>query len=45
MASMALVPVKGLGQEASGIVLRTGRDATYLKPGDRVSTLDMAFFC
>ncbi|CAF3577742.1 unnamed protein product [Fusarium graminearum] len=41
MASMALVPVKGLGQEASGIVLRTGRDATHLKPGDRVSTLDM----
>lgn len=40
MASMGLVPVKGLGQEASGIVLRTGSRATrFFKPGDRVSAL------
>ncbi|KAH7305604.1 hypothetical protein B0I35DRAFT_362109 [Stachybotrys elegans] len=40
MASMGLVPVRGLGQEASGVVLRAGsRAAACFKPGDRVSTL------
>ncbi|KAL8660348.1 MAG: hypothetical protein Q9202_006619 [Teloschistes flavicans] len=40
MTSMALITGKGLGQEASGIVLRTGSNASdSFKPGDRVSTL------
>lgn len=40
MASMGLVPVVGLGQEASGVVLRTGHlAAKSFKPGDRVSTV------
>ena len=42
MGSMALVPIRGLGQEASGIVLRTGsKAAKSFKPGDRVSTLTL----
>ncbi|KAF2258097.1 reducing polyketide synthase [Lojkania enalia] len=42
MASMGLVPVRGLGQEASGIVLRAGSNAARsFKPGDRVSTLSL----
>jgi NADPH:quinone reductase-like Zn-dependent oxidoreductase/NAD(P)-dependent dehydrogenase (short-subunit alcohol dehydrogenase family) len=42
MASMGLVPVTGLGQEASGVVLRTGsRAAKSFKLGDRVSTVSM----
>ncbi|KAM7203575.1 hypothetical protein V8F33_002195 [Rhypophila sp. PSN 637] len=43
MASMGLVPVTGLGQEASGIVLRAGKQASEsgFRPGDRVSTLSM----
>ena len=40
MTSMALITGKGLGQEASGIVLRTGSKASeVLKTGDRVSTM------
>lgn len=40
MGSMGLLPVSGLGQEASGVVVRTGKlGAQSLKPGDRVSTL------
>lgn len=40
MSSMGLLPVTGIGQEASGIVVRAGRQgAKSLKPGDRVSTL------
>jgi NADPH:quinone reductase-like Zn-dependent oxidoreductase/NAD(P)-dependent dehydrogenase (short-subunit alcohol dehydrogenase family) len=40
MASMGLVPVTGLGQEASGIVLRAGsRAAKSFQVGDRVSAL------
>jgi acyl transferase domain-containing protein/NADPH:quinone reductase-like Zn-dependent oxidoreductase/NAD(P)-dependent dehydrogenase (short-subunit alcohol dehydrogenase family) len=40
MTSMALITGKGLGQEASGVVLRTGSKASEVfKPGDRVSTL------
>ncbi|PNY28266.1 Polyketide synthase [Tolypocladium capitatum] len=40
MGCMGLLPVTGIGQEASGIVLETGRlGAELLKPGDRVSTL------
>ena len=40
MSSMGLLPVTGIGQEASGIVDRTGgQGAKSLKPGDRVSTL------
>ena len=42
MTSMALITGKGLGQEASGIVLRTGSKASEVfKPGDRVSTLTL----
>ena len=42
MTSMALITGKGLGQEASGIVLRTGNKASEVfKPGDRVSTLTL----
>lgn len=42
MASMGLVPVRGLGQEASGVVLRTGSKAAQsFKPGDRVSALSL----
>ena len=42
MTSMALITGKGLGQEASGIVLRAGSEASeVLKPGDRVSTLTL----
>lgn len=42
MTSMALITGKGLGQEASGIVLRTGsRASKRFKPGDRVSTLTL----
>jgi zearalenone synthase (highly reducing iterative type I polyketide synthase) len=40
MASMGLVPVKGLGQEASGVIIRAGRRAaSSFKIGDRVSSL------
>ncbi|KAK2009421.1 KR domain-containing protein, partial [Colletotrichum eremochloae] len=40
MGSMGLLPVSGLGQEASGVVIRAGKlGAENLKPGDRVSTL------
>ncbi|KAI1263636.1 KR domain-containing protein [Xylariaceae sp. FL1019] len=40
MGSMGLLPVPAIGQEASGVVLRTGKlGAQTLKPGDRVSTL------
>lgn len=40
MTSMALITGKGLGQEANGIVLRTGSKASEVfKAGDRVSTL------
>ena len=40
MTSMALITGKGLGQEASGVVLRTGSKASEeFKPGNRVSTL------
>ncbi|KAK1993635.1 KR domain-containing protein [Colletotrichum falcatum] len=40
MGSMGLLPVSGLGQEASGVVVRAGRlGAASLRPGDRVSTL------
>ncbi|KAF2096874.1 reducing polyketide synthase [Rhizodiscina lignyota] len=41
MACMALIPVQWLGQEASGVVLRTGSKATDFKPGDRVSTISL----
>lgn len=42
MGSMGLVPVRGLGQEASGVVLRAGQEAAKaFKPGDRVSTLTL----
>lgn len=42
MASMGLVPTTGLGQEASGVVLRAGhRAAASFRPGDRVSTLSV----
>ncbi|KAK4446921.1 reducing polyketide synthase rads1 [Podospora aff. communis PSN243] len=41
MGSMGLLAVTGIGQEASGVVVRTGRLGAErgLKPGDRVSTL------
>lgn len=39
MACMALIPVSLLGQEASGVVVKTGSKVTGLKPGDRVSTI------
>jgi zearalenone synthase (highly reducing iterative type I polyketide synthase) len=40
MGSMGLFAVTGLGLEASGVVVRTGRlGAKSLKPGDRVSTV------
>jgi zearalenone synthase (highly reducing iterative type I polyketide synthase) len=42
MGSMGLLAVTGIGQEASGVVVRTGRlgaEIASLKPGDRVSTL------
>ena len=42
MTSMALITGRGLGQEASGIVLRAGSNASQVfKPGDRVSTLTL----
>lgn len=42
MGSMGLVPVRGLGQEASGIVLRMGQEAAKtFEPGERVSTLTL----
>ena len=42
MASMGLVPMTGLGQEASGTVFRTGsRAAKSFKLGDRVSTVSV----
>ncbi|KAI4275334.1 MAG: hypothetical protein L6R38_005889 [Xanthoria sp. 2 TBL-2021] len=41
MACIALIPVRWLGQEASGIVLRTGSKATKFKPGDCVSTMNV----
>ena len=41
MACMALIPVRWLGQEASGIILRAGSKATIFKPGDRVSTMNV----
>ncbi|KAF2273799.1 reducing polyketide synthase [Westerdykella ornata] len=39
MASMGLIPVTWLGQEASGVVVRTGRNVTNVKQGDRVNTI------
>ncbi|KAH8706040.1 reducing polyketide synthase [Talaromyces proteolyticus] len=40
MGSMGLLPVSGIGQEASGVVIRSGKlGAQTLKPGDRISTL------
>ncbi|KAF2180797.1 KR domain-containing protein [Zopfia rhizophila CBS 207.26] len=40
MGSMGMLAVNGIGQEASGVVIRTGKlGAEFLKPGDRVSTL------
>lgn len=39
MACMALIPVKWLGQEASGVVLRTRAKVTGFEIGDRVSTI------
>ncbi|CAO2653522.1 Nn.00g029330.m01.CDS01 [Neocucurbitaria sp. VM-36] len=39
MACMALIPVNWLGQEASGIVIRTGAKVDSVKSGDRVSTI------
>ena len=42
MTSMGLITGKGLGQEASGIVLRTGSKASEVfNPGDRISTLEL----
>lgn len=42
MASMGLIPVTGLGVEASGVVLRAGSNAAKaFKPGDRVSTMSV----
>jgi len=42
MSAMGLIPSKGLGQEASGIVLRAGKGAVAsFKPGDRVCTLTL----
>jgi NADPH:quinone reductase-like Zn-dependent oxidoreductase/NADP-dependent 3-hydroxy acid dehydrogenase YdfG len=42
VASMGLIPIMALGQEASGYVLRAGRKAAEsFKPGDRVSTLSV----
>ncbi|KAM3425700.1 hypothetical protein BST61_g7637 [Cercospora zeina] len=38
MACMGLITVPGLGQEASGIVVKVGDDVTALKVGDRVAT-------
>ncbi|KAF3001768.1 t1pks [Curvularia kusanoi] len=43
MVSMGLVPDATLGQEASGTVLRAGREAAKLfTPGDRVSSLSVS---
>lgn len=39
MACMGLIPVHWLGQEASGVVVRTGGKVTDFVPGDRVSTI------
>ncbi|OAA60531.1 reducing polyketide synthase [Niveomyces insectorum RCEF 264] len=39
MACMGIIPVPWLGQEASGVVTRTGGAVTGWKPGDRVSTI------
>ena len=42
MTSMGLINEKGLGQEASGIVLRTGSKASEVfSPGERESTLTL----
>lgn len=42
MTSMALITGKGLGQETSGVVLKTGSKASEVfKPDDRVSTLTL----
>ncbi|KAL8816739.1 MAG: hypothetical protein Q9223_004307 [Gallowayella weberi] len=41
MACMGLIPVRWLGQEASGIILQTGSKVTNFKPGDRVSTMNV----
>ncbi|CAG8971039.1 hypothetical protein HYALB_00005277 [Hymenoscyphus albidus] len=41
MACMALIPVKALGQEASGVIARTGSKVTDFKVGDRVSTISV----
>ncbi|KAK3689344.1 hypothetical protein B0T22DRAFT_427611 [Podospora appendiculata] len=42
MASMGLVPITELGQEASGVVLAAGsKAAEQFKPGDRVSTVSV----
>ncbi|KAL8807198.1 MAG: hypothetical protein Q9182_000880 [Xanthomendoza sp. 2 TL-2023] len=41
MACMGLIPVRWLGQEASGIILQTGSKVTNFRPGDRVSTMNV----
>lgn len=42
MGAMGLVPLHGLGQEASGVVLRMGSQAAAkFKPGDRVCTISL----
>ncbi|KAI3539427.1 hypothetical protein CSPX01_08873 [Colletotrichum filicis] len=39
MATMGLIPMSVLGQEGSGVVVKTGSEASRFKPGDRVSFL------
>ncbi|KAK1573272.1 KR domain-containing protein [Colletotrichum navitas] len=40
MGSLGLLPVSGIGQEASGVVVRAGKlSVANLEPGDRVTTL------
>ncbi|KIW32671.1 uncharacterized protein PV07_04200 [Cladophialophora immunda] len=42
MACMGLVAVRGLGVEASGVVLKAGKNARKMfQPGDRVSTVSL----
>jgi NADPH:quinone reductase-like Zn-dependent oxidoreductase/NADP-dependent 3-hydroxy acid dehydrogenase YdfG len=42
MASMGVISTRALGQEASGVVVRSGRlAASSFMPGDRVSTLSI----
>ena len=45
MASMALVPSHGLGQEAASVVLRTGDKVKHFKPGDRACSLTLGSAC